>query len=345
MKLSVFALVSLLGIGCTSGYYTMYVPDQVAAVNGRFIPVARLMRNEILNYHVPQPTSPLRFQIIKPGDFDPAIAIGLEKAARTDENGYAGVSIRTLLKPCYNKPGKYILQVSLQDSEEGEEVIQRVRAFLWNPATPVVVVDMDVLPLYDPDQSLKASRAIQNISKTANVVYFTRSPLPNQAPNHAMLKELGYPDGPILIWELRHWKTGKIGTIVEMPTVYLDEHLVNQLPQLRKQFPLTKLGITTDPVAAEAFEKAGLKSLLIANENIAGKGYMYRFSWDDLNNRIPPECKKTRAGTSPEVKPKPVTKQVPKPNTPPVHNDLGKKRSGDADLDKNAKPVPIKISD
>ncbi len=250
------------GFACTGcgGYYVLTVPDQVAPADGKAVATLRLQRNDFLVLILPEKGRPMRFSILPPSADTAGRTRTPEKSARTDADGYAGVTFSMPAPPVSGKPGTYTLCVDLQD-RRGEKLHARARLFVWDPQREVVAVEMDALPMVGAAAE-EAAAALRRLHAEANIVYLTNVSLRDREPQHRNLVESGYPDGPILLWEYRRWHVKRVGRF-NMPVVTFKPHFAGRLESVQKQFPRFKTGICTTRNAERAFLESGLKAVVV----------------------------------------------------------------------------------
>jgi len=257
----------LLG-GC-GGHYILTVPDQVTVTGQDVTTVVRLQRNDFFVLSLASKASAMRFQV-------PPLA---ERAAYTDELGYAGAAV-----PAPEAPGRYTMRVSHMDYE-GEEVHAEAPLYVWRAQRPVLAVDMDALPGLGL-QSLKAaegaSDALRRLHETHHIIYFTREEVEQHARRHETLESLGYPDGPVLLWQRQRWHVARQERWPHMPYVVVESRLVSQLDGLREMLPNLKASLCAGRLAAEAYAEAGLNVIVIGEASV-GREDVRRFrNWREL---------------------------------------------------------------
>ncbi|MBT3201959.1 MAG: hypothetical protein HN350_18820 [Phycisphaerales bacterium] len=291
MRLKLFGLLLLLVFagGC-GGEYILTVPDQLSAAGSDITVVARLQRNDFFVLNLASTEAYLRYQITD----------GLERSASTDKLGYSGVR---LAMP--KAPGRYDLDVKYQD-DDGDEINKTVGVYAWDPARPVVAVDMDPLPRrrakvtqgrkgwwtglakYSIDlvprteagDAESARKAIARLAKTANIIYLTRREVANHLQCRSELTEHGYPDGPVLMWRRQRWHL--VPGRFKIPRVVVESRLVSQLGELRKVFTQMQVGVSTTSLAAKAFADAGMKAVVIGDAKLEGDKVARISTWKEL---------------------------------------------------------------
>jgi hypothetical protein len=259
------AAICLLG-GCGQ-YYILTAPDVIAVAGGEAVAVARLQRYDPYPYAPGLKDAAMRFRV---GE-------GTERGAYTDPLGYAGVPL-----PVPAEPGAYPLTVSHMD-RDGDEISLQVGLFAWKPDRPAVVVDMDCLPRKGAADLPAARTAIDAMSRTAHVAYLTRTDVREHPAEHRRLRELGYPDGPVLLWQREYWHVIRDPKLRYMPRVVVETRLVSQTAELRKTFPRLETGVCASEVAARAFQDAGLKCVIVGKAAEKLPKVTRRASWADLS--------------------------------------------------------------
>jgi hypothetical protein len=289
-KLFGLSLLMLLLAGC-GGDYILTVPDQLSAAGGDITVVARLQRNDFFVVNLAAVKAYLRFQI---GD-------GIERSASTDKLGYSGVR---LAMP--KKPGRYDMAIKYQD-DDGDEINKTVGAYAWDPARPVVAVDMDPLPrrrakltqgrkgwwtglvkysidllprAEAPADAPSARAAMAKLAEKANILYLTRREVANHLQCRSELAEHGYPDGPVLMWRRQRWHL--VPGRFKIPKVVVESRLVSQLDELRKIFGNMWVGVSKSSLAGKAFVEAGMTAVIIGGEHLEGDRVMHIATWKEL---------------------------------------------------------------
>jgi hypothetical protein len=291
MRLKLLGLLLLLAAasGC-GGDYILTVPDQLATAGGDVTVVARLQRNDFFVLNLAAVKSYLRYQI----------ADGLERSASTDKLGYSGIRMKMP-----DAPGKYELAVRHQD-DDGDEIDKTVGAYAWDPAKPIIAVDMDplprrmskvtkgrkgwwtgmakytvdLLPRATPPDAPSARAAITALSRNANIIYLTRRNVIDHLKCRSELSAHGYPDGPVLMWRRQRWHL--VPGRFKIPRVVVESRLVSQLSQLRKTFSNLSIGVSTSSLASKAFIEAGMTAVIVGDERLEGPKVKRIGSWKAL---------------------------------------------------------------
>jgi len=253
----------LLG-GC-GGNYILTVPDQLAAAGEPAAAVVRLQRND--------------FFVLAPAVKGAAIRLRIagrhERVAYTDKFGYAGAAL-TVPKG----PGRYRMRADYQDSE-GEEIAASAQVYVWNRARPVVAVDLDCLPLEGSEDVAAATSALAGLAGRANILYLTCRPIDQHDQAHESLGAAGYPDGVVLLWRAEKWHIVREGRF-NWPRLVVKSVMVSQLPQWKRVFPKLDVGVCSSKLAAEAFDHAGMRCVVIGQANVEVEKATHRASWTDL---------------------------------------------------------------
>jgi hypothetical protein len=288
LALPLLLLPALLG-GC-GGYYILSVPDQIGPVEGDIVPISRLQRQEVFLYFRPQDGTSMRFRVFatEKAAMHPAgdrhVAknlLGQERAARTDELGYAAVAMSLGDAPVNNKPGVYAMKVSLQDAT-GEEKQAITPIYVWEVARPVIAVDVTALPKTGDATFENAQKALNTIAKTANIIYLTREDAPTHKRQHQWLADNGYPDGPVRLWQREQWHIVRSESL-GLPQIVIETRLVSQLADLRQKFTNLKTAIAGSRLAAKAFKDAGISYHAVgAGKKLLGDESANNSSWKDL---------------------------------------------------------------
>lgn len=245
--------------GC-SGEYTLTVPDQIVPSGGQAVSVVRLQRNEFAGYKVAVKEAAIRFQIDK----------GPIRAAYTDKNGYAAAPV-----PAQKILGRYYMSVGHLD-RNGEEIQVYAPAYVWDALAPVTAVEMDSLPT---DKDAKAAAdALGRIAANSYIVYFTTKDVAKHAGAHQRLKDLGYPDGAIVLWQEEGWRL----VSGPMPKVVVEERLISSLVNLRKAFGQFNTGVCTSEKAARAFAEAGLKVRVVGPAKVTASNVSSVADWSKI---------------------------------------------------------------
>ena len=249
--------------GC-GGYYVMTVPDAVAPAGGRTTTVMRLQRNDFFVLAPPIKGAAIRMRIEG----------GRERAAYTDELGYAGTMLGAP-----SKLGRHTLTVSHQD-DVGEEIDGQAAVYVWQSDRPTVAVDLACLPTRDSAGAEAARGAIASLAKGSNILYLTTRPVHKHARAHAALAAGGYADGPVLLWRRRRWHIVRKG--LTLPRVVFESRLVSQLSELRKTFSGLTTGVCGSRLAAKAFADAGMRVVVIGPADAGVAGATHHDSWSQV---------------------------------------------------------------
>ncbi|MDY7010755.1 MAG: hypothetical protein SVV80_08395 [Planctomycetota bacterium] len=252
MRRIILLLTTAILGGC-SGEYILTAPD-AAVLAGQDAPlVVRLQRRELWRYAPPQTGAAVTFQL---GEGSP-------QCARTDEAGYAALSIKAP-----GQPGQYNVALYHQDIN-GDSAKGAAAIYVLAPDKPIAVVDTDSLPRSDK-QVAQAVGAIVRIQLTAQVIYVTKKYSGRPARARELLTGHGYPDGPVVPYSgtRRWWKRHRSGA--------------DAMEELHRRFPKLRWGITDDDDAAEAFANAGLKVLIIGREKVEIEDVERFGSWAEV---------------------------------------------------------------
>lgn len=260
MRKSFVLLLMLAVVGGCSGHYVMTVPDQVAATGGENAAVMRLQRNEFFRLALAVKGTPIGFSI------DGA----KEQYGYTDKLGYTGT---VLAAP--GTPGVYTMTVSLQDTD-GETASTQVPVYVFSGETEVCAVDLDCLPTGSDKETTDAVAAMEHVSRTANVIYFTRKSIRHHEVLHRELSVAGYPDGPILLWHRERWHIVREG---RWPKLVVESRMVSQLPQLRKMFAGMVKGLCTSKLAAKSFVEVNMDVIMIGSGKVTTDRTTQYGSW------------------------------------------------------------------
>lgn len=247
-----FLAAAMLG-GC-GGEYILTSPD-VAVLAGKDAPVVvRLQRREVWRYAPPQNSAAVTFQL---GERSP-------QCARTDEAGYAALSIKAP-----DKPGQYNVALYHQDIN-GDVARGKAVIYVLSPDKPIAVVDADSLPRDDKDVAL-AVGALVRLQLTAQVIYITKQYAGRPTRAREMISRYGYPDGPVVpfsgTWRWWKWRRSGVSDAIE---------------ELHRRLPKLRWGITDDDNTAEAFSNAGLEVLITGKAKVAVEDAERFDSWTDV---------------------------------------------------------------
>lgn len=252
--------------GC-GGQYILSACDQLAPIGQEAAVVVRLQRND--------------FFVLSPAVAGALMRMRIEdrpeRGAYTDKLGYAGTTVRAP-----SAPGKYRVFISHTDIE-GDEVSAVAAVYVWDPAKPVMAVDLESIPIRPSAAEPGAKAALLEISRRANIIYFTRRSVAEHEQAHAALKTAGYPDGPILLWQRKHWHIVRGGKY-KFPRIVVESRLVSQLRRLRKVFPMLQVGFCDSQLAADAFLAEGMTCVVIGKakvkaRDIVSAGRIVRRAW------------------------------------------------------------------
>ena len=260
----ILAALAATVAGC-GGDYILTAPDQLAAAGEETPVIVRLQRNDFFVLALAVDDAAMSFQT-------PGLP---ERGAYTDDLGYAGT-----LVPTPKDPGLYSLHVAHLDTY-GDEVHARVPMYVWPKSRYAIAVDADSLPWRISSQSSDAVEAIAALASEAGIVYLTRRQVEEHAALHKKLRDEGYPDGPILLWQTQRWHI--VRGLWGIPKLVVEKQLVSQLPELKERFANLQAGVTTQPLAAKAFAEAGLTPVIIGSGSVAEHlKPVRRQSWSDL---------------------------------------------------------------
>jgi len=231
----------------------------------------RLQKNDFFVLSLPEKDAALRFQI----------AGGPLRGAYTDKKGYAGAVV-----PVPAEVGEYQLVVSHLD-RQGEEITADAPAYVWDAGRRAAAVDLDCLPMLPGRKLLAARSAMMALSADANIVYLTTEGIHDHDKLHRRLKDFGYPDGPILIWQREHWRIER-DDMTGFRRVIIAENLVSQLDDLKRIFVGLDTGVCDSTLAAKVFSRVGLQTMVIGDDG-EGVPNVRRFkSWEDLSTGVQP---------------------------------------------------------
>ncbi|MHC4718090.1 MAG: hypothetical protein ACYS5V_14045 [Planctomycetota bacterium] len=246
-------MLSTLG-GCGGGYI-LTAPD-VPVLSGRDAPVVvRLQRREFWIHCPPVHRAPLTF---RQGD-------GPLRCARTDKRGYAAVVL-----PAPASPGRYEVKLHLQDIL-GETVSGSAWIYVLSPDEPVVLVDMDSLPL-DEQEAASAAEALKRVSAATEIIYLSALHGAKPALAHRLLEDMGCPNGPVLPWAPADPWYRRLPWRKRAP---------GMLAGLQERIPQLWAGISADPVARERLREAGLKALVVGSAPADEQAELFD-SWPNL---------------------------------------------------------------
>lgn len=253
--------------GC-GGHYILTAPDQYAPAGGEAEAVLRLERNDFFVLSLPVKELPLRMRI----------ADGPQRAAYTDKLGYFGAAV-----PVPDSPGRYTLQIRLQD-REGDELSGSAPVYVWDESAEVIAVELAALPM-SGDAAAAASTAMRRWGERAGLAYMTREPVSVHDRLHEQLTAAGYPDGPILLWEREYWHWVH-EEWWKAPRIVVESRLVSQIGSMKRTFANLRTGICRSKLAAKAFAAQGLKTIIVDAPGVepgAGAGEVVHVaSWSDL---------------------------------------------------------------
>lgn len=261
MRLRLYLMAVLVLAGGCSGEYLLTAPD-VAAPAGESAPVVvRLQRREFWFHAPPQADAAVTFRL-------PGRPL---QCARTDKAGYACVGVDPP-----DGPGRYQVQIHYQD-QFGQVVRGRAEIFVLSPDKPILAVDMDSLPA-GGEAARAASAALRQLAQQAQLLYLTQRQAHEPAAAGELLAQGGYPQGPVLPWaKQRWWKL--------LPWwKRLDE--ADTIAALRHRLGNLHWGATAGASAAGAFDRAGLKVLLVGEASAQLSQAEYFKSWSEVT--LPP---------------------------------------------------------
>ncbi len=253
-------LAAVLVTGGCSGEFILTAPD-VATPVGRPAPlVVRLQRREFWFYAPALADSVITFRS----------ADGAVRAARTDQAGYAALTVE--LPP---QPGRHEFSIYHQDVQ-GDTVSGRVRIYVLRAEVPIAAVDLDSLPA-GGDQAGEAAAALRRVARRVQIIYLTQKFADDPQGAHEALQRAGYPDAAVQPYakstpwySRRPWKRPRAPASVAL---------------LRERFERLRWGIAADASSAEAFARAGLEVLVVGDAPAAGEHARVFGTWREL--RLP----------------------------------------------------------
>ena len=248
----ILLLAATLLAGC-SGEYILAAPD-VAGVPGDAAPVVvRLQRREFWFHAPPEEGIPVRFDL----------ASQVQRAGRTDEDGYTGVAIRIP-----QTPGKYLIGLNVQDVK-GDTAKGEALVYALDANAPILAVDLDALPQLGPAVN-DAAHTLARLQSQAQIIYLTQGYARKPAKAHDVLSGAGYPEGPVLPWRKSSWWQRRRwwGGSAE------GEALVD----LKTRLPRLQWGLTDNSSAARTLTAAGVEPLVVGWK-LAGGGKQFD-SWN-----------------------------------------------------------------
>ncbi len=257
--------VLVFALGGCGGEYILTAPDHIAPVGREAVVVVRLQRSEVYKLARSVKNALLQFRI----------ASGPERAAYTDDLGYAGTTVAVPART-----GRYRMAITHQDNE-GDIITGEAAIYAWDAPKPVVAVDLDCLPAHGSRDTEAAWSALIRIGARANILYLTRRCASEHQRIHEEMKMAGYPDGPVLLWQRERWHIRRCGRY-RMPKVIVESRLVSRLVEIRKIFPGLKVGVCTSALAAGAFADAGMEPLVVGRTEVGVTNVTRRKSWVDL---------------------------------------------------------------
>ncbi|MCD6364646.1 MAG: hypothetical protein J7M14_02100 [Planctomycetes bacterium] len=266
LRIAGLSLCTVFGaaLGGCSGQYVLTVGDQIAPTGGAAAVVVRLQQYEFATHKRSLQDMPVRFRIDD----------GPERAAFTDELGFAGVSLAA-----GKTEGKKRLLVSLQTAS-GDEVSTEAPLYVWNKNSPIVAVDLDSLPDKADPQAPHAAKALGKLSADTHILYLTRQSPYRKARIRAKVAALGYPDGPILLWRWKDWHFVRTGRL-RLYWIVIEANLASRVSYLTKLMGNFRAALCGSAETADVFLRAGITPVIIGNKRPAPAGLTAYRSWAD----------------------------------------------------------------
>ena len=236
-------LAAAMLAGC-SGEYLISTPDTLTLPGAETPVVVRLQKREFWRYAPAAEGAALMYRRED----------GALQCARTDAAGFAAVTIA--VGP---QPGRVPFCLTHQDPM-GDAIEGCTWVYVMDPARPIVAIDLDSLPR-EPKAAAAAGRALEGLGEQAQIFYVTedRSGRPEQIRQYCA--SAGLPEAPVVTWrKARGWYRG--GSWRSGPG--------EELRALRKRLPELKAGITSDPLAAETFDRAYMKTVFVGPVGLGG---------------------------------------------------------------------------
>ena len=265
-SIAVLTLLVTFATGC-GGQYILTAPDQLAPAGGQAATVIRLQRNDFFVLSPPVENAAIRFRA----------ADGPERAAYTDKLGFAGTTM-----PVPTGHGMFAMTIAHQDTE-GDEFSEQRSLYVWDPARPIVAVELEALRLGERLTG-EAAEALQRLAEEANILYMTRQSIDQHPRLHEQLAAKSLPEGPILLWRRQNWHIVR-SEHFNLPRIVVESRLIGRLGPLREVFPNLQTGLCESSLAAEAFDQAGLKCVVIGDAKPAVGDLVHRESWADVLKR------------------------------------------------------------
>lgn len=270
------AIAAIFGVcGCSGGYqYTM--GDQIAAAGTEAVVIVRVQRSEVWRLGLPVKYAPIRLKIEG--------TEGPERAAHTDDLGYAGTTVKLPATP-----GRYKLDLAHADME-GEESFYYAMAYAFDPAKPVVAINLDdIFPTddmmfqYSRPSTARQKEAIEKIASTAQIIYFTKRDVPEHNSLHNRMLTMKIPDGPILLWQKQYWHVIR-DEKYNLVKIQIESKLISQIPDLKQMLPKFTAAVCSSESAAKMFLGAGLKCVVIGSASASGNTKRLA-SWAELADK------------------------------------------------------------
>ncbi len=254
--LIVVALSPLLGCG---GGYILTAPDTPALTGGDAPVVVRLQRREFWVYCPPVDRAPLTFH-----QADQPL-----RCARTDRKGYAAVVL-----PVPDEAGRAEVTIHLQDTL-GDTTDGSMSIYALPADRPIIAVDMDSLPA-EPAQVAAGADVLNRAAATTGIIYLSERLGASPSLAHRLLKEMGFPDGPVVPWK-------PAGPLLRLPW---RKRGPGMLAGLKDRMPKLWAGISANPIAGRRFRQAGLKVLLVGSIPVEDGAEQFD-SWSNVILSIP----------------------------------------------------------
>lgn len=263
-RLALWTILIAACSGCSGGYL-LSATDGVAPAGGEAPMVVRLRHREFPFYKPIIKAAVLRFRL----------ADGPIRAAHTDPDGYASVSL-----PAPAATGVFPLTVIYQDLE-GNESTWQLRAFVWDPNRPVVAVDVSAITPGGQD----AQAALARLAQQANIIYLTDRSVTTFPQLAQVLSASGLPEGPILSWGAEHWWQRRLNAWQWRDVrqgLWRIERIISPLGDLRTVFPGLRIGIAGSRLGVQAIQQAGMDCRVVTALAPKTGDVFEPISWADL---------------------------------------------------------------
>lgn len=185
-----------------------------------------------------------------------------------------------------SQEGIYRIRARYRGSNRFETSEDEFTILALTPEKPVMILDVDGTltqerwNFWRKENALYDAHTVQVVNELATryaVVYLTARPRPLHRRTRRWLQEKGFPPGPVLVWSPR-----------KIRWLDIEDYKQDVLKVLRQQGINLAVGIGDMEDDIEAYQKAGMKAILLGKEE---SGARSAYSWLEIETLLTPEKK------------------------------------------------------